>query len=350
MAIPPPLEVSRMLSPKGPKPWLEAAGQLLPLDHHDYMVDELVLQIALDDVVIRLESDEILTSQSLEHHDLAGFLTRCTEACHNALDKQPNAPLRQDQWYKDLRFTVKTRTGDCSTSLQPPIVGGPGFPVGGDEVLSWDRLGGKPTDGLTLPVEIGASWRRIVSCASDDARRLFCASRMPSFALILAFNRIEKALRILIYHHGGLTASWPCDITQHGGLREIGPLFLTLSSWRTPGDAGFIPSCTNATYALPADQLGENYTLAVVDGVLSWSPCVRGRMTTVSRLHLLRDSPMEGGFSQDWCSSSIPTFPQIGGPSHFLIHNTTKSTTLSPSRSFVREPIQYCQRWTVRLS
>ena len=164
----PSLEVAHMLSPKGPKPWLKAAGQLLPLDHHDCIVDELAFQIALDEVVIRLANDEILTSQSLEHHDLAGFLTRCMEVCHDALDKQPNAPLRQDRRNKDLRFTVKTPTADCSTSPQQPIMGGR-FPAGGDEMLHPDPLEGEPTNAPTLPVEVGTSWKQIASRAPEDS-------------------------------------------------------------------------------------------------------------------------------------------------------------------------------------
>ena len=81
----PPLEVARMLSPKGPKHWLEPAGELLPLDHYDCVVDELAVRSALDDVVMRFENDEILTPRS-EHHDLAAFLTRCIGVCHDALN------------------------------------------------------------------------------------------------------------------------------------------------------------------------------------------------------------------------------------------------------------------------
>ena len=329
----PPLQVARMLSPKGPKRWLEPAGGLLPLDHYDCIMDELALQNALDDVVMQLENDKILTSQSFtELHDLAGFLTRCIGACHDALDKQPDAPLRQDRWYKDLQFTVKNTSDDSSASLQQHITGGHIFSAGGDEMLYRDPLDGKPTDQPTLPVEVGSSWKKIVSRASEDACRLFDASRMRLFALVLGFNRDEKTLRFLIYHHGGLTASWPCSIAYPGGLKEVGRLFLALALWRTPEDAGFIPSYTNTTYVLPADQSGESYTLAAVDCVLSRSPHTRGRMTTVSRLHLLRNSPMEGRFSYAPCSNTIPTLPQAGGHVPSLMYDPTKSTTPSPRK------------------
>ena len=342
----PPFEVARMLSPKGPKHWLEPAGELLPLDHYDCMVDELAVQNALHDVVLRLETDEILTLQSfIEPHDLAGFLTRCIGACHDALDKQPNAPLRQDRWFNDLQFTVTSTIDDGSGSLQPHITGGHRFSVRGDELLYWDPLEGKSTDRSALPVEVGVSWKQIVSRASEDACRLFDANRTRLFAIVLGFNQDENALQFLIFHPGGLTASWPCSVAQPGGLKGVGRLFLALASWRTPGDAGFIPSYTNTAYMLPSDQSGESYTLAAVDDILSRPPRIRGRMTAVSRLRLL---PMEGGSSRDLCSNSIPTLPQTGRSLPFPMHDTTKSTTLSPWKSFVREPIQSCQGWTVR--
>ena len=310
----PPLEVARMLSPEGPKHCLDPAGKLLLLDHYDCMVDELAFQNALGDVVTRLENDRIL---ALEHRDLAGFLNRCIEICHDAPDKQSNALLCQDRWYQDLQFALRTAMDDHPTSLQPPVAGGHGFSAGGNEVPYWDPLGGKPTDQPTLPVEVGTSWKNIVSCACEDTCHLFNASGTQLFSVVLGFNRDEKTLRFLIYHHGGFTASWPCNITQPEGLREIGRLFLALVSWRTPGDAGFIPSYTSSTYVLPADQSGESYTLAAADSVLSRPPHIRGRMTTVSRLCILQhSSSMEGGSSHDQHSNSIPAPRRQDG--HYL--------------------------------
>lgn len=75
-----------MLSPKKPKPHVEAAGELLPQDRYDCTVDTLAFRNALDHVVARLENNCILTSQSFDPHNLAVFLTRCVEVCHNALD------------------------------------------------------------------------------------------------------------------------------------------------------------------------------------------------------------------------------------------------------------------------
>jgi hypothetical protein len=283
-----------------PKQGLEAAEDLLPLDRYDCMVDDPTFRSAVDDVVTQLGNDATFASRSFEHHDLAAFFTRCIEVCHDALDKQQGAPIRQDRWYKDLRFTVGNAPADYSresASPEPATVGERRFSAGGDELLYRDPPGGKPTNRRTLLVETEGSWNQMVSKASDDARCLFGANRVRSFALVLAFNQDERALRFLIFHPGGLTASEPCSITAPGGLEEIARLFLVLASWSTPGDAGFVDCCADTEYVLPADQLGENYVLAEVDDVLSCSPRIRGRMTLVSRLRLSRKFPMEGGFS-----------------------------------------------------
>jgi len=110
----PPPEVARMLSPKTPKHCPGVPGELLLLDQYDCMVEELALQDALNDVVTRLENDDILTSRPFGVHNLTSLLTRCVEACHDALDKQQDAPLRQDRWYNDIQSTVGSAPADSS--------------------------------------------------------------------------------------------------------------------------------------------------------------------------------------------------------------------------------------------
>jgi hypothetical protein len=303
-----------MLSPKKPKPGVEAAGKLLLLDQYDFAVDKPAIQDALNDVVARLENDEILTSQSFEPHDLAAFLTRCIEACHDALDNQQDAPPRQARWYHDLRFAVGDAPANCcgeSISLNQAIAGGHGSSAGGGEVFYWDPVEGNPTNNLTLPAEAEGSWVETVSQAAKDARYLFGVGRLRLFVLALAFNEDEKALRFLIFHRGGLTASEACNIAEPGGLKEVGRLFLTLALWTTPGDAGFIPFFTETEYALPADESGKDYVIATVDEVLSRSPEIRGKATVVSRVHLPHSSPAEGGFFHEQCSNSTLTLPQV---------------------------------------
>ena len=294
----PSLEVARMLSPKTPKAGVAAAGGLLSLDQYDCVADGPVFQDALNDVVTRLRYDNRPTPKSSDHHDLVVFLNRCVEACHDALDKQQDTPLRQDRWYKGLDLTIN---GTLATPLgefvpfKSDTTDELGSSPPGDKTLHWGPLDGESAHRITLLVETEGSWKEAVSKAAGSACRSFGASQVRSFVLVLAFDRISQALRFLIFHHGGVTASEPCNITGPGGLKEALRMFLALAFWSTPVGTGFTPSCINTEYALPADRLGKTYMVAVVDGVLSRSPRVRGRMTLVSRLHLLRNTPTDGG-------------------------------------------------------
>ena len=294
----PSLEIARMLSPKKPKPHIEHTAELLLQHQYDYVVDRPAFQNALEDVVTRLVNDASLTSQSFNLHDLAVFLTRCVEVCHDALDNQREFPLRQDRWCRNFQFTVRDVLVDRSRKYvrcKSLIVGGHRFSGGGDEMFYGDSPEDRPADRLTLPVEAEGSWQETTSRACGDARCLFNLNKIRSSVLVLAFNQDERALRFLIFHRGGLTASEPCDITTPGGLREVARLFLVLTSWSTPEDAGLVPSCTDAMCALPADGSGKDYVLAALDGVVSWSLRLRGRMTLVSRLRLSQGSSEKSG-------------------------------------------------------
>lgn len=70
------------------------------------MVGRSVFQDALNDVVARLENGIKPASRLLDDNDLAPFLIRCVEACHDALGGQQYTPLRRDRWYKGLNFTL----------------------------------------------------------------------------------------------------------------------------------------------------------------------------------------------------------------------------------------------------
>jgi len=296
----PSLEVARMLSPKKPKAGVEAAGALLPLDQYDCVADGPIFQDTLNDVVSRLRNDNKPAPQSLDHHDLVAFLTRCAAACHHGLDKQHDTPLRQDWWCGDLDFNINILATSLGkpTPSRPDVTDGLGLSPPGDETLYWGPLDSKSAHGITLLVETGGSWKEAVSQATGSARRSFGASQVRSFVLVLAFNRVSQALRFLIFHHGGVAASEPCNIAEPGELKEIVRMFLALAFWNTPVGTGFTPSCIGTKYALPADRFGKTYVVAVADDVLSRSLRVRGRMTLVSRLRLLQNSPTDGGLSQ----------------------------------------------------
>jgi len=297
----PAFEVARMLSPKKPKPGVEAIGRLFPLlDQYDCVADGLIFQDALNNAIARLESDNKSALQSLNHHDLVIFFTRCVGACHDALDDQQSVPLRHDRWFEGLGFTAGGILATCSGESVPfksDITGGQGLSPLGDKAMYWTPLGDELAHRVALLVETDGSWKKTVSQATCSARRLFGTSQVRPFVLVLAFNQDSKALRFLIFHHGGITASEPCNITEPGGLKEVVWIFRALAFWSTPVGTGFIPSFAGTKYTLPADRLGKAYRLAAVDDVLSRSLRVRGRMTLVSRLHLLQNYPADGGSS-----------------------------------------------------
>lgn len=156
----PSLEVARMLSPKKPKPGVEAAGKLLRPHEYDCTVDGPVFQDTLNDVVARLKTDTKPTSQLLDPHYLAVFLAKCVEVCHDALDKQQCAPLRQDRWYKNLQFTIKGVSTTPSGEPVPDIAAKQGQ----------SALGEESAHRVTLSVETEGSWKEMVIQAFYGAR------------------------------------------------------------------------------------------------------------------------------------------------------------------------------------
>ena len=311
----PPYNLAQILSPKTPKRGIDATGKLLALDQYDCIVDEQPFQSALDDVVTRLGPFTPLAPGSTEsesYPSLAKFLTKWVKECHNALDKQHGFPARRERWYEKLEFTVGRLLGDGidhAKPLNPDIVGGKGISALAKETLYWKPPPEKSTHRVTLPVEVKRNWRNLVSQAATYARCLFGADPMRIFALVLGFNQERNTLRFLVFHHGGLVASEECNITEHAGLKEATRLFLTLASWGTAEEAGFITCCSDTTYLLPRDQEGTSHVSTAVEHVLFWSLCIRGRMTLVSRLRLpTSDSP-----AASKPLSTAPTAPVVLG-------------------------------------
>ena len=290
-------ELARMLSPKTPRLDADAAGELFQLDHYECTVGTQPFLDALDDVVTRIKAFAPRppgSAESASYPSLVKFLNDCVEACHKALDRQPELPLRQERWYEKLEFTVARKVADRvdhASPLRPDIMGGKGISEFREEQLYWRPPPEKPNHRITLPVELKNDWRDMVSQAATYARSLFSANPMRTFALVLAFNQEQSTLRFLVFHHGGLTASEECNITEEDGLKEVARLFLTLTCWRTAEEAGFVTCYSHSAYLLPGDQEGTNHVSAEVEKILSWHHCVRGRMTFVSRLRLPSDTP-----------------------------------------------------------
>jgi hypothetical protein len=288
----PPLELSRALSPKTPKPGVGTPEKLLSIDQYHCRVDGKAFDDALRDTVAQLKTfapPAVGVEKPAYCLNLAEFLTNCVRACHDALDKQEEFPSRQDRWYKDLEFAVGRPATDGvggTATLKPDVMGGNGMLTLKEEPVYWKPPMGNPAYQITLPVVVNKEWRGMVSQAAIHARFLFGASPMRVFALVLAFNHENNILRFLIFHHGGLTASEEHNITEADGLKAMARIFLTLALWRTAEEAGIITCFNDTAYLLPADQEGTRCVSAVVETMLFRSLSVRGRMTHVFRLRL----------------------------------------------------------------
>ena len=292
------LELARILSPKKLKPGAQPADGLLSLRQYDCMVDEQPFQAALEDVITGFRTFNPQSAGAPEKDycsGLAEFLTGCVKACHDALDKnQTRFPILQQRWYNNLEFIVGRPVMDGvghAAPLKPDITGGNGISAFSKERLYWKPPSDKPTHRITIPVEVKNDWKSMTSQAATYARCLFSANPTITFALVLAFNQGTNALRFLVFHHGGLTASKECNIAEHDGLKDAARLFLTLTSWRTPGEAGIITCYNDTTYLLPGDKEGTRHVSAEVNYTLSRYLCVRGRATFVSSLRLPGNSP-----------------------------------------------------------
>ena len=292
------LELARILSLKKLKPGAQAADALLPLRQYDCVVDEQPFTAALEDVVAGFETfnpQPTGTPEKDYYSGLAQFLTGCVKACHDALDKnRTRFPILQERWYKNLEFIVGQTVMDGvgrAAPLKPDITGGNGISAFSEERLYWKPPPDKPTHMITIPVEVKNDWKSMTSQAATYARCLFSANPTITFALVLAFNHGTNALRFLVFHHGGLTASRECNITKRDGLKDAARLFLTLTSWRTPGEAGIITCYNDTTYLLPGDKEGTRHVSAEVNHTLSRYLCIRGRTTFVSSLRLPGTAP-----------------------------------------------------------
>ena len=261
------------------------------------MVDEQPFKAALEDVIAGFRTFNPPPARAPEkdyYSGLARFFTGCIKACHDALDKNQTIFPIQERWYKNLEFTVGKPVMDGverAAPLKPDITGGNGISAFSEERLYWKPPPDKPTHMITIPVEVKNDWKSMTSQAATYARCLFSANPTITFALVLAFNQGTNALRFLVFHHGGLTASKECNITKRDGLKDAARLFLTLTSWRTPGEAGIITCYNDTTYLLPGDKEGTRHVSAEVNHTLSRYICVRGRATFVSSLRLPGSSP-----------------------------------------------------------
>ena len=305
-------ELSRILSPKQPKPTVVVGKELLPLSDYDCAVDKSAFEAALEIVVSRLEPYRGAPSSGGEashYKPFVTYLNTCVAECHSALDDQRKSkqvcdgqsmlPERSKRWYRDLRFVVGRTVAEGiegAFPLKPDITGQLGASRRGEERLQWNPPSDQPTGGIVLPVEVKSDWKDLICQAATYARAKFSERPMQMFTIVLAFNHQSNEFRLLVFHRGGLAASQQEDIGVKGdskGLEGFARLFLTLALWTTAEETGIVPCGDGTTYLLPADKEGETHVACTVKGIIFRSLCVRGRMT-----HILTLNPPKAEGSQ----------------------------------------------------
>ncbi|KAJ6567315.1 hypothetical protein DFH09DRAFT_1034482, partial [Mycena vulgaris] len=283
--------ISSMLSPKTPKQGVTGDGFHL-LENYDCVVDREPFQNALKEATNQLQLPSWCTETKERVHCelLAKFLNNCVACGGQALS---NADLR-GTWYDELCFVKYDKgTGDGVGGAHPvkPDLGGGNDLVAGTNsdstpTLYWSPRSQTPGQQMQLPVEVNDSWSEMVMQAATYARCLFSASPSRTFALVIAYQHIRRHCRFLIFHRGGLTSHRVLDLRTPSGCVEALRLIMTLLLWSTPQDAGFISTCNDFEYLVPAtsDSNDEEFIKATVTEVISDSTCVRGRATRVCRL------------------------------------------------------------------
>ncbi|KAF5383376.1 hypothetical protein D9757_008426 [Collybiopsis confluens] len=158
---------------------------------------------------------------------------------------------------------------DGARAIAPDVVGA----LGTEEPteLFWSPKPGKR--GLKIPVEVKKSWFRLVKQAGTCARALFSAHPLRQFVLVIGYNHAEYAMRFLVFHRGGLTASTPLLLDTKAGQNDFILLLSAILTWKTPQDAGFPAWCNENQIFLPKIHSSP----IDIARILHHTSCIRGR-------------------------------------------------------------------------
>ncbi|KAJ7639177.1 hypothetical protein FB45DRAFT_904903 [Roridomyces roridus] len=160
-----------------------------------------------------------------------------------------------------------------------------------------------PLDDVVVPIPIvvESNWAVLLQQATQDARSLFAASPLRRFALVFAWNHHCRQFRFLLYHRGGISASYPFDPRTTFGRRDIFQVILALRTCRNWEDLGFPAWHKEQRFRLPVDEHAESFVSASSDDLIHADGRLRGRATHVYRLSYSPAQPLPS-------PSQIPTF------------------------------------------
>ncbi|KIY61023.1 hypothetical protein CYLTODRAFT_460202 [Cylindrobasidium torrendii FP15055 ss-10] len=194
-------------------------------------------------------------------------------------------------WDRQMKDGIKR-----AHPLKPDLVGVNFVPAKADTEKPLPECHWSPPDSespkLEFPVEVKDRVSEIVTQASTYARGLFMAIPLCSYSLVLGFNTAYRppnhntavgALRFLLFHHGGLTASDDLDMTS--GRYDVVKTMARIMLQRTLSDAG-IPSFTNGIeIRLPKSvSHPEDSVYLFVQKIFYHALSLRGHNTFVARV------------------------------------------------------------------
>ena len=207
--------LARVLSPKMRKFPLKP-GQV---DNLDAYIDNTIPNEVLQNAMTFFGMPPTFPNSKAEsdHYEpLCKLLNNCVEACHKALRDS------KGEYYRDLKF------------------------------VKWDNPCSNEHE-LLLPVEIKKGWKDLVCQAGLYARCLFMASPLRKFALVLGYEYDSQEIRILVFHHGGLTSSKSLKLNANG-TEDLLHMLLAILSWKTVVDAGLPLWCNDSNMILPGEK------------------------------------------------------------------------------------------------
>ena len=245
--------LARVLSPKMRKFPLEPDQ----VDNLDAYVDNAIPNEVLQNAITFFGTPPTFPNSEAESHHyepLCRLLNNCVEACHKALGDS------KGEYYRNLKFVKWDNLTQDGYSdgpyIKPNLAGGINLPerdeIKADGGLYWRRPGSNGHE-LLIPVEVKKGWNDLVRQAGTYARCLFMASPLRKFALVLGYEYDTQEIRILVFHHGGLTSSKPLKLNAND-IEDLLHIFLAILSWKTVVDAGLPLWCNDSSMILPGEK------------------------------------------------------------------------------------------------
>ena len=184
---------------------------------------------------------------------IAAFLNNYVDACNAALP----AAAEDARLYDRLRFVVYDRPTvdgiEGAAPVKPDIVGGLDLISG--QRTAWSPRRNADAKQVLFPVAVKAEWAPMINQAATYARCLFSASPSRHFVVALGFRHTSAQLRFLVFHRGGLAASHELSVYNKDHQKGILRIFLSILSWKSAGDAGFLEFCNDLEMSLACRML-----------------------------------------------------------------------------------------------